>query len=65
MKKTTYANPIVLERADPWIYKHTVRLLLSFYGSLPGYQSIELRRAKTIDGLKHAQKLLVWHAPKT
>ncbi|PQC32565.1 family 43 glycosylhydrolase [Enterococcus mundtii] len=64
MKKTTYANPIVLERADPWIYKHTDGYYY-FTGSLPGYQSIELRRAKTIDGLKHAEKLLVWHAPKT
>ena len=46
------------------IYKHTDGYYY-FTGSLPGYQSIELRRAKTIDGLKHAEKLLVWHAPKT
>ncbi|OTP10283.1 alpha-L-arabinofuranosidase [Enterococcus sp. 10A9_DIV0425] len=61
MRKTTYKNPIVLERADPWIYKHTDGYYY-FTGSLPGYQSIELRRAKSIDTLQEAETLLIWHA---
>ena len=37
-----YLEPIVLERADPWIYKHTDGYYY-FTGSKPGYQEIELR----------------------
>ncbi|HIY57946.1 MAG TPA: alpha-N-arabinofuranosidase, partial [Candidatus Tetragenococcus pullicola] len=37
-----YNNPIVLERADPWVYKHTDGYYY-FTGSVPGYQSIEVR----------------------
>lgn len=32
-----YLEPIVLERADPWIYKHTDGYYY-FTGSKPGYQ---------------------------
>lgn len=62
-EKTIYENPIVIERADPWIYKHTDGFYY-FTGSLPGYQAIELRRAKSINGLEEGERLLVWHAPK-
>ncbi|MCC5895721.1 MAG: glycoside hydrolase family 43 protein [Alkalibacterium sp.] len=57
----TYSNPIVLERADPWVYKHTDGFYY-FTGSVPGYQSIELRRAKTLNELKDAEKVTVWTA---
>ncbi|MBL1226099.1 glycoside hydrolase family 43 protein [Enterococcus sp. BWR-S5] len=63
-EKTTYENPIVIERADPWIYKHTDGFYY-FTGSVPGYQAIELRRAKSIDALEEGERLLVWHAPET
>jgi len=56
-----YQNPIVLERADPWIYKHTDGYYY-FTGSVPGYQEIELRRAKTINELGTGEIKLVWHA---
>ncbi|MBM5607870.1 family 43 glycosylhydrolase [Listeria ivanovii] len=61
-KKATYKNPIVIERADPWVYKHTDGFYY-FTGSVPGYQSIELRRAKNIDELGNGECLLVWQAP--
>ncbi|WP_086350685.1 family 43 glycosylhydrolase [Candidatus Enterococcus clewellii] len=63
-EKTTYKNPIVIERADPWIYKHTDGFYY-FTGSLPGYQAIELRRAKSINELEEGERVLVWHAPET
>ncbi|MGT2666042.1 glycoside hydrolase family 43 protein [Streptococcus rifensis] len=57
-----YKNPIVLERADPWVYKHTDGYYY-FTGSVPGYQSIELRRAKTLNDLgDHAEIVTVWEA---
>ena len=30
METNTYTNPLIIQRADPYIYKHTRRLLL-FY----------------------------------
>jgi GH43 family beta-xylosidase len=60
-----YNNPIVMERADPWVYKHTDGYYY-FTGSVPGYQSIEVRRAKTLNDLENnSETLLVWHAPET
>lgn len=48
MMKTLYNNPIVRQRADPWVYKHTDGYYY-FTGSVPGYQVIELRRAKSLN----------------
>ncbi|GAA0351995.1 glycoside hydrolase family 43 protein [Alkalibacterium iburiense] len=59
--KYQYNNPIVLERADPWAYKHTDGYYY-FTGSVPGYQEIELRRAKTLNDLENAEKVTVWQA---
>lgn len=62
---TKYNNPIVMERADPWVYKHTDGYYY-FTGSVPGYQSIEVRRAKKLNDLEESSEtLLVWHAPET
>ncbi|UUX35393.1 glycoside hydrolase family 43 protein [Fundicoccus culcitae] len=58
----TYQNPIVIERADPWVYKHTDGYYY-FTGSVPGYQSIEVRRAKHLNDLDtKAEVVTVWHA---
>lgn len=59
--KYQYNNPIVLERADPWVYKNTDGYYY-FTGSVPGYQEIELRRAKTLNDLENAEKVTVWQA---
>lgn len=56
-----YLEPIVLERADPWIYKHTDGYYY-FTGSKPGYQEIELRRAKTLKGLADGEVKVIWTA---
>lgn len=55
------SNPIVLERADPWVYKHTDGYYY-FTGSVPGYQEIELRRAKTLNGLADEKIATIWRA---
>lgn len=57
----SYQNPIVIERADPWAYKHTDGYYY-FTGSVPGYQSIELRRAKSLNNLEEGEKVTVWQA---
>ncbi|MGJ9382266.1 glycoside hydrolase family 43 protein [Salipaludibacillus sp. CF4.18] len=59
-KKSKYHNPIVRQRADPWIYKHTDGYYY-FTGSVPEYNLIELRRAKTINGLADAETKAVWY----
>lgn len=56
-----YKNPIVLERADPWVYKHTDGYYY-FTGSVPGYQEIEVRRAKSLNELENGEKNIIWHA---
>ncbi|KRF43008.1 family 43 glycosylhydrolase [Paenibacillus sp. Soil787] len=57
--KKAYKNPIVLQRADPWIYKHTDGYYI-FTASVPAYDCIELRRAKTIQGLESAVPTIIW-----
>lgn len=42
-------------------YKHTDGYYY-FTGSVPGYQVIELRRAKSLNELEHAASLIVWQA---
>ena len=39
-------KPIILQRADPWIYKH-IDGYYYFSASVPEYDRIEIRRAKT------------------
>nr|WP_265415840.1 glycoside hydrolase family 43 protein [Jeotgalibaca ciconiae] len=56
-----YINPIVMERADPWVYKHTDGYYY-FTGSVPGYEEIEVRRAKTLNELEDGERASVWHA---
>lgn len=54
-----FKNPLVAQRADPWIYKHTDGYYY-FSASVPEYDRIELRRATTIDGLSAAAPVVVW-----
>lgn len=52
-------DPIVLQRADPFVYKHTDGYYY-FTGSVPTYDAIEIRRSKTIEGLQNAEPFTVW-----
>lgn len=61
---TELISPLIEQRADPFIYKHTDGYYY-FTGSVPAYNGIELRRAKTIAGLAEATPVMVWHKPDT
>ena len=56
---TTFANPLVQQRADPWILRHTDGNYY-FTASVPEYDRIILRRAKTVAGLAEAEEKVIW-----
>lgn len=58
-KVETLKNPIVEQRADPWVYKHTDGYYY-FTASVPEYDRIEVRRSKTIQGLDEAEPVVAW-----
>lgn len=57
--KREFRNPIAEQRADPWIYKHTDGYYY-FTASVPAYDCIELRRARTIQELGAAEPAVIW-----
>ncbi len=59
---TTYnlPNPLIEQRADPFIYKHTDGFYY-FIASVPEYDRIELRRSETIAGLREATVKNIWY----
>lgn len=57
-------SPLILQRADPQVYKHTDGYYY-FTASVPQYDRIELRRARTIAELPTAATVDVWHKPST
>lgn len=57
-------TPIVEQRADPFVYKHSDGYYY-FTASVPSYDLIELRRAKSIDQLSTAETYHVWHKHDT
>ncbi|MFB5674385.1 family 43 glycosylhydrolase [Paenibacillus terreus] len=54
-----YRNPLIEQRADPWVYKHTDGYYY-FTASVPEYDRIEVRRADTIEGLSLAEPVVAW-----
>jgi len=60
----TILQPLIGQRADPYIYKHTDGYYY-FTASVPLYDRIELRRATTIAGLATAPTVDAWHKPET
>lgn len=52
-------KPIILQRADPWVYKHSDGYYY-FTASVPEYDRIEVRRAKNIEGLAEAEVVTIW-----
>ena len=57
--KRQFPNPLVEQRADPWIYKHTDGYYY-FTASVPAYDCIELRRARSIEELGTAEPVIIW-----
>lgn len=59
MDNSVYKNPIVIQRADPFIYKH-IDGYYYFIASVPNFDCIEIRRAKKIDELQDAETVIAW-----
>ncbi|WP_438447287.1 glycoside hydrolase family 43 protein [Gorillibacterium sp. sgz5001074] len=57
--ETKLRNPLILQRADPWITRHTDGFYY-FTASVPEYDRIEIRRSPSIPGLASATPATVW-----
>ena len=55
-----YDNPIVTQRADPFIHRHEETGCYTFIGSSPKFNNIELRQACRINDLKLATPKVIW-----
>ncbi|MES2898175.1 MAG: family 43 glycosylhydrolase [Pseudomonadota bacterium] len=55
----TFSNPLVRQRADPHVILHTDGYYY-FTATVPEYDRIELRRARSLDDLGKAQARVVW-----
>lgn len=54
-----YPNPLILNRADPYLLKHTDGFYY-FTASVPEYDRLVLRRSKTIAGLSSSEEVVIW-----
>ena len=54
-----WSNPVVPQRADPHLTRHTDGWYY-FTATVPEYDRLELRRAKTIAGLASAEPKVIW-----
>jgi len=53
-------NPIVLQRADPWIHRDDTSGCYYFIGTSPSFDQIEIRNACRLNDLKLAEPVVVW-----
>lgn len=63
MTEHNYPNPLIEQRADPFIYRHTDGYYY-FTASVPEYDRLELRRAESLTGLAQAEAITVWRKPQ-
>jgi GH43 family beta-xylosidase len=52
-------NPLIQQRADPWIYRHTDGYYY-FTATVPEYDRLILRRADSVQGLNSAAESVIW-----
>jgi len=57
-------TPLIRQRADPFILRHEDGHYY-FTASVPEYDRLELRRARTLAGLASAPPVVVWRKPAT
>ena len=55
-----WSNPILPQRADPHVTLHTDGWYY-LTATVPEYDRIELRRARTLGGLSTAESKVIWH----
>ncbi|WP_404341800.1 family 43 glycosylhydrolase [Pseudoalteromonas mariniglutinosa] len=53
-------NPIVLQRADPWLVRDKKSGCYTFIGTSPKFDEIELRQACRLNDLKLAEPKVIW-----
>lgn len=58
-RKLKYNEPWILQRADPYVYLHRDGWYY-FTASLPQYDGIALRRAKSLEELPEAEEVMIW-----
>ena len=58
---TPIDNPIVLQRADPWLVRDEKTGCYTFIGTSPKFDEIELRQACRLNDLKLAEPKVIWH----
>ncbi|MFD2065648.1 family 43 glycosylhydrolase [Pontibacter silvestris] len=58
-KQIQFNNPIALQRADPHVWKASDGTYY-FIATVPEYDRIEIRKSKTINGIKEAEPVVVW-----
>ncbi|WP_217142100.1 glycoside hydrolase family 43 protein [Streptomyces sp. AC627_RSS907] len=63
-KDAPYANPLVRNRADPHIRRHTDGFYY-FTATAPEYDRIILRRSRTLGGLATADESVIWRKHAT
>jgi GH43 family beta-xylosidase len=61
---TDLPNPLILQRADPHITRHTDGYYY-FTATVPEYDRLELRRASTLAGLATAEAKTIWRKHAT
>ena len=59
-KKLKYNEPWILQRADPYVYRHTDGSYY-FTASVPAYDGIFIRKADSLANLPDAPETEVWH----
>lgn len=57
--QTTFQNPLILQRADPWVL-FAPDGYYYFTATEPAYNDIELRRSTTLEGLADASPTVIW-----
>ncbi len=55
-----FNTPWILQRADPYVYKHTDGWYY-FTASVPAYDGICLRRARSLAQLPQSEEVEIWH----
>ena len=58
-RQLKYNEPWIIQRADPYVYRH-VDGWYYFTASIPKYDGIILRRAKTLRELPDAEEVMIW-----
>ena len=64
MQELKYNEPWIMQRADPYIYKHESGMYY-FTASVPAYDKIILRESDTLEGLADATEHEIWHKHDT